>query len=91
MPQYGFDAANFTAIQRGDTHAFTRRLGMSGVSLHPLQRIGAVSSVSHSWLGRQGAASHPTIGDGPAAGHMNLTLPPLVPISGTPRDPRFMI
>lgn len=91
MPVYGWDASNFTAVQRGDMHQFTRYLGPSRVALHPLQRSGAVSAASHSILGNVGAPHWPGLGDGPPAGHSNLTMPPVVPIAGSPRDPAFMI
>lgn len=90
-PVYGFDASNFTAIQRGDMHQFTRYLGPARVSLHPLQRDGSVPATSHSYLFNVGAAAHAGIGDGPPAGHANLQAPPLVPLAGSPRDPNFMV
>jgi hypothetical protein len=90
--QYGFDAANLTALQRGDRHMHTRFRGMNNVSLHPLQRTGLVSASSHDTFGAQGANDHPGLGDTRfPAGHMNLTLPPVVPIHGSPRDPAFQI
>ena len=91
MPVYGWDASNFTAIQRGDTHHFTRFRGAAGVSLHPFQRTGQVPAFSHDMTGRQAAMGHPGLGDGPPAGSHDMTLPPVVPIAGTPRDERFMI
>ncbi len=91
-PTYGFDAANFTAVQRGNMHLFTRWRGLGGVSLHPLQRSGQVSAASHATFGAQGAHHHPGLGDTPfPAGAMNMTLPPVVPIHGSPRDAAFMV
>lgn len=83
---------SYGAAASGDKHQFTRRLGPSGVSLHPLQRVGAVSAASHDVVGRQGAMSHPTIGDTRfPAGHHDLTLPPIVPLAGSPRDSAMQI
>lgn len=83
---------SYGAAASGDMHVFTRRLGPSGVSLHPLQRSGAVSAESHDYISRQGAAHHATLGESVyPAGHMDLTLPPVVPLHGSPRDPAFHI
>lgn len=83
---------SYGAAASGDKHQFTRRLGPSGVSLHGLQRLGLVSAASHDIVGRQSARSHATIGDSvyPAGTH-DLTLPPIVPLAGSPRDSAFQI
>ena len=92
---YGFDSANVNVFAWGNRHVQVRYLGPSGVSLHPLQRSGHVSAASHHGAGsvnvRQFAATWPGLGDGPPAGLVHVTLPPMVQIAGSPRDPRIMI
>jgi hypothetical protein len=77
----------------GNVHSFTRyRTAANGASLHPLQRQGVVAQNSHTMTPRMTAASHPGLGESayPAAA-FNMQLPPLVPISGSPRDPGFQV
>lgn len=63
-----------------------------GVSLHPLQRDGLVASTSHSLWPRQNSRSGASMLDAPpAAQWTDLSLPPVVPLIGSPRDPRFMV
>lgn len=77
----------------GDVHIQARFThAPSGVSLHPLQRAGVVAIDSHDLSPRMGASGPHGLGDPVvAAGHSDLTLPPLVPTIGGPRDPRFMV
>jgi hypothetical protein len=92
MPVYGFDSSQFTVLQRGNMHTFTRFLGASRVSLHPLQRAGLVSADSHAMAPNMSASLHRySLGDGPPAGHANLQMPPVVPIAGSPRDPSYQV
>jgi hypothetical protein len=91
---YGFDSANLNVFAHGDRHVQARYLGPSGVSLHPLQRLGVVASTSHNHPvnARAGAQGLPQLGDGPPAGLAhNASLPPLVNAIGSPRDFRVMI
>lgn len=62
-----------------------------GVSLHPLQRAGAVPSEGmQGWWGRTFGATH-SIHDAPPARQVVPVFPQLVPVQGSPRDPRFMV
>jgi hypothetical protein len=90
---YGFDSANLNVFAHGDMHVQNRYLGPSGVSLHPLQRSGHVGARSHDFgaNARYGAAGWPGLGDGPPAGLVRVTMPPMVQIAGSPRDPRIMV
>lgn len=64
----------------------------SGVSPHPLQRAGAVPLDSHGMWPRTFAGGVPGLMDAPyAAPYTDLSLPPVVPLIGSPRDPRFMV
>lgn len=83
---------SYGAYASGDMHQFTRYMGPSGVSLHPLQRNGAVPSSSHDHMARWGGGGPAGIGAGyyPAS-QIDMTLPPVVPIAGNPRDPNFMV
>lgn len=78
----------------GITHTFARfRTGSDGASLHPLQRTGQVSAASHQMGVKQSAAGMDGLGSAqtaPAA-WVNMTLPPLIPIYGNPRDPKFRV
>lgn len=81
------------SVATGQVHTFTPfRMTGDGVSLHPLQRVGAVGSASHNMWPKHAVYSIDGLGAGayPAA-HHNMTLPPVVPIAGSPRDPRVMI
>jgi hypothetical protein len=96
MPSgYGFDSANVNVFAYGNRHVQVRYLGPSGVSLHPMQRSGAVSSRSHNFAQnmRMPAAGWGTIGSAQStpAGLAHVTFPPIVQIAGTPRDPRVMV
>lgn len=64
----------------------------NGVSLHPLQRTGQVSSVgTQSWWGRTFRGSGARIYDSPPARFDIHPFPLTVPLQGSPRDPRFMV
>lgn len=76
----------------GDLFLPTLFRGANRVSLHPLQRAGLVSAKSHDYAPvtpaqGPGGLGQPYYG----AGRMNMTLPPYVPIAGSPRDPNFMV
>ena len=88
-----FDSATVNVFAYANKHVQVRYLGPSGVSLHPLQRSGAVGVRSHAHVmnSRIGAAGQQHIGDGPPAGLAQSRWPPVVPIAGTGRDPRVMI
>ena len=90
---YGFDGANVNVFATANRHVQVRYLGPSGVSLHPLQRSGHVGARSHNFgaNSRVGAATWPGMGDGPPAGLVQVSFPPIVQIAGSPRDPRVMI
>ena len=90
---YGFDGANVNVFATGNRHVQVRYLGPSGVSLHPLQRGGQVSAASHNspHYQRRGAATWPGMGDGPPAGLVQVSFPPMVQIAGSPRDPSVMV
>lgn len=75
----------------GPRHVHSLFRGWHNISLSPLQRAGVVSA--------QAASLFPAFGGGgksfgdpvyPAAWH-DMTLPPIVPIAGSPRDPRFQV
>lgn len=79
--------------QSHDVHFQVRFLSATGVSLHPLQRAGAVGSSSHDQIPRMRAGGPGGIGAGtyPAGDH-NLSLPPATPIGpGSSRDPKMMV
>src|SRR6185437_6033488 len=91
-PQAGNRYLSLGAIASGDVHVQARFAGPNGVSLHPLQRSGAVAYDSHTYLPRMGAYAPPGLGDSVyAAGHSNLSLPPVVPLAGSPRDPAYQV
>lgn len=83
-----FDSAVVNVFAWANRHVQVRYLGPSGVSLSPLQRAGAVSAASHNFAQnqRRGAMGPPGMGDGPPAGLVGVTFPPVVQIHGTPRD-----
>ncbi len=87
-----YDPTSLASGVGGGVHTFARYRNQNGVTLHPLQRTGQVASLSHSIIGAQAAHGPNGLGDPTfAASKMNMTLPPLVPIAGSPRDPRFMV
>lgn len=63
-----------------------------GVSLHPLQRAGQVSAEgSQPWFGRTFAGGTRHFLDSPPARETIPVFPQVVPLLGSPRDPRFMV
>jgi hypothetical protein len=87
-----YDPTSVASGVGGPVHSFARYRGIGGVVLHPLQRAGMVSADSHAVVGAQGAHGPNGLGD-PfyAAAAFDMRLPPVVPIAGGPRDPRFMV
>lgn len=88
-----YDPTSVAAGVGGSTHLFTSRYrGGDGVSAHPLQRAGFFANLVAFTFGAQGARTVGGLGDAyyPAA-QMNMTLPPVVPIAGGPRDVDFMV
>ena len=64
----------------------------NGTSLHPLQRTGQVSANgARSWWGRGTFARGAHIFDSPPARQSIETYPQMVPLLGSPRDPRYMV
>lgn len=81
------------AIATGQVHTFTRyRTASNGASLHPLQRTGQVGSDSHDFQVNHAHWGGRGLGDPlyPAATFV-MTLPPVVPLYGNPRDPAFRV
>ncbi len=68
-----------------------RYRGMNGASYHPLQRRGLVGTESHGLTPKMSAPGPADFGDGPPAAEIVLTLPPVVPFVGSPRDSHFMV
>jgi hypothetical protein len=90
-----YDPTSVAAGVGGGLWTFTYYRGRTGgVSLHPLQRGGQVSAASHAMMSAQAAPAHDGrhIGGSvyPAA-KFNMTLPPVVPIAGGPRDGNFQV
>lgn len=88
-----YDPTSVAAGVGGTTHLFQSRYrDAGGVSAHPLQRAGIVSNALSFVSGAQGARSRGGLGEPwyPAAA-MDMTLPPIIPIAGNPRDPDFMV
>lgn len=80
------------ADQRLMRHVQVSFRDASGVSLHPLQRTGQVSAASHGSWGSQKAANVWGMFDAPPVPpSIGLSLPQVVPLAGSPRDPRFMV
>lgn len=84
-----YDPTSVASGVGGGVHIFARFRGLGGVSQHGLQRAGALPMSTNP---AQAATDIPGLGASyyPAA-TFNMTLPPLVPIAGGPRDPAFMV
>lgn len=64
----------------------------NGVILHPLQMQGAVGSTSHDqWPSGRAASGASMLDAPPVMAPVNMSLPQVVPLIGSPRDPRFMV
>lgn len=62
-----------------------------GVSLHPMQRAGDVSADgAQTWWGRTFGRTQ-NLHDAPVAREVIPVFPQVVPLQGSPRDPRFMV
>lgn len=88
-----YDPTSVAAGVGGTTHLFQSRYrGAGGVVEHPLQRAGLVGATLSFLFGAQGARHRGGLGDPYyAAGEMDMTLPPIIPIAGNPRDENFMV
>ncbi len=64
----------------------------NGVSLHPLQRTGAVDAEgTGGWWKRMHSFGGKSIDSAPPAAETTNIFPQYVPLQGSPRDPRFMV